>query len=101
MNLSELIDASATRFPDKPAIINTDAVVSYSELMIWTRELAGALRAAGVQAGQRIGVSFPNSAAYVAAIFAVWRAHATAVPVPVESSAEERARILHSLGLAG
>src|SRR5438045_3086220 len=99
MNLTELIDASAKRFPDKPAVIDAEAVISYADLAAWSSELAGQLRVHGVRAGQRIGISFPNSIAYIVATLAVWRVEAAAVPVPIESSTDERSHIIHSLGL--
>jgi len=98
MNLTELLDASAKRFPDKPAVLDGDTGVSYADLAGWSREIAGNLP---VLRGQRIGVSFPNSAAYVAVTYALWRLEAVAVPIPVESSTEEIANLVTALGLAG
>lgn len=101
MNLTELIDSAATRFPDKPAIRDADTVVSYTDLTTWTRELAGHLCQLGITPGQRIGVAFPNSVAYVAVTYALWRLEAIAVPVPVESSPEEVDHLVATLGLHG
>ncbi|MCG3150633.1 MAG: Long-chain-fatty-acid--CoA ligase [Verrucomicrobiae bacterium] len=97
MNLTELLDAAALRFPTKAAVIDGATVVTYANLVARTHELANPT----IRAGQRIGISLPNSADYIAATYAVWRAGAIAVPVPVECSAEERSHIITSLGLAG
>ncbi|MEI6084927.1 MAG: AMP-binding protein, partial [Verrucomicrobiota bacterium] len=101
MNLIELIETAAQRFPDKAAILDADTVVSYAELLARIRERASQLQQLGVKLGQRIGVALPNSVDYIAATYAIWQVAAVAVPVPVESSAEEREQIIRSLGLAG
>jgi long-chain acyl-CoA synthetase len=100
MNLIELINASAERWPDKPALIDGDAEVSYAALAESVRKLAGQLPALGVKPGSRVGVSYPNSVWYVALTFALWSVEAVAVPIPTECAEEEISDMVAALGLA-
>ena len=99
MNLTELLDNAASRRPGKPAIIEGETVLSYSELVADIAAWAAQLKAHGVAPGQRIGLCLPNSIAYVALTFAVWRAGGVVVPIPAECADEEAATIAGSMHL--
>lgn len=55
--------------------------LSFGELAERSRRLAGALREAGVQAGDRVAVMLPKSPELVVALLAIWRAGAVHVPL--------------------
>ena len=97
MNLIELLESTASRWRENPAIIEDSAAVSYSELLQKTSGLAAQLRALGVREGCRVGLCYPNSINYVALTFAVWRLNAVVVPIPTECTEEELATITNTL----
>ncbi|MBY0466159.1 MAG: AMP-binding protein, partial [Burkholderiales bacterium] len=80
---------SALRYPDKPALVCFDAVVTYAELLAQAERLAAWLHAEGVQAGDRVILLMQNSPQWVAAHFAVLRANAVVVPVNPMNRAQE------------
>jgi acetyl-CoA synthetase len=55
--------------------------LSFGELREQSRRLAGALRAAGVAAGDRVAVMLPKSPELLVALVAIWRAGAVHVPL--------------------
>jgi len=99
MNLIELLDNSAKSWPDKPAIIDGELVVSYADLSARTLALATILSGLSVTSRSRVGLNFPNSIAYVELTFALWRLEAIVVPIPIECTEEEISDIAVSLQL--
>ena len=93
--LEGLLEASATRHPDRTAVVDpsTGRSVSYAEFAALSAGVAEALRAAGVGPGDRVGVS-GKSIATLAAIFGAMRAGAAYVPVDVSAPAARSAAIL-------
>ncbi len=86
---------SAARYPDKPALIFFDRVLSYRDLMAQAEALAGALHALGVQRGDRVVLDMQNTPQLVIAHFAILRANAVVVPVNPMNKAEE---LQHAIG---
>ena len=101
MNLTELLDNTAARWPQKPALIEESAVVSYAELAQLTNELAAKLQSLGITCGGRLGLAFPNGVSYVALTFALWRVKAVVVPIPTECTEEEIAELAAAMQLEG
>lgn len=99
MNLTELLDSTASRWPQKPALIEGDTIVSYAELVERIAALASQLQALGITAGTRVGLCYPNSIAYVALTFALWRTSAVVVPIPTEHIQEEASAIATTMQL--
>jgi long-chain acyl-CoA synthetase len=99
MNLIETLDRAAQRWPDKPALVEGEASVSYSGLVAQTHRLARELTNLGVSSGTRVGLSFPNGIAYVALTYALWRVGAVVVPVPSECTEQEAAEIAEAMEL--
>jgi fatty-acyl-CoA synthase len=85
---------------DRPFVIAVDGELTYAELDAWSRRIARGLVAAGVQAGDRVALMLPNSAAFVAAIFAISRAGAIAVPLHPRLHERELAFALRDSGAA-
>ncbi|MFF2550628.1 Pls/PosA family non-ribosomal peptide synthetase [Nocardia sp. NPDC058058] len=92
--LVELLAATAAEFPEAPAIDDGEAVLSYSELLTEIDLEVGRLAAAGVRAGDRVGVRMPSGtrALYIT-ILAVLHAGAAYVPVDADDP-DERARLV-------
>jgi len=84
------LDITHRRYPDRPAFVFFDRVISYRELFSSVEKLAGWLQqAAGVKKGDRVALCLQNSPQYVIAYYAVLRADAVVVPVnPMNKAAE-------------
>ncbi|HEV2263150.1 MAG TPA: acyl-CoA synthetase [Stellaceae bacterium] len=68
--LSFLVRAAAI-YPDKPAVIHGDRVITYGELLARCRRLASALRARGIGKGDTVSVMAPNVPAMLEAHYGV------------------------------
>jgi long-chain acyl-CoA synthetase len=101
MNLSELLDESAARWPAKPAIIEGDIAISYKALQARISRLTSQLQQLKSSPSCRIGLCYPNSIDYIALTFALWRMNVVVVPIPTESSDEEFLTIAASMELEG
>lgn len=99
MNLTELLDGTTSRWPHKPAFIEGDTIVPYAELGNIIARFAAQLRTFGITPGTRVGLSYPNSVAYVALTFALWRIQAVVVPIPTECTVAETATIAETMQL--
>ena len=88
-----LIRRQAERDGSATAIVDGEERVSYEDLLRRSRAVAGALRARGVEPGDRVAVLVPRSAAAVAAFLGILEAGAAYVPLdPVHPEARiERA----------
>ena len=80
---------SALRFPDKPALVFFDRVLTYAEVMQQAQKLAATLVRMGVKKGDRVVLYMQNSPQWVIAHFAILRANAVVVPVNPMNRAEE------------
>ncbi len=99
MNLTELLDATASRRPQKPALIDDSTVVTYAGLVELVAAFAARLGTLHLPPGARVGLCYPNSIDYVALTFALWRVKAVVVPLPMECTAEELADIAATMQL--
>ena len=80
---------SALRFPDKPALVFFDRVLSYAEVLQQAERLAATLHRLGVKQGDRVLLNMQNCPQWVIAHFAILRANAVVVPVNPMNRAEE------------
>ena len=101
-SLASLLQESAARFPDRPAVIDPSAgeEITYAELKWRAGELAEGLRALGVGDGDRVGICAPKSIATVTAIFGVLESGAAYVPVDASAPAERNAFIFSDCDVA-
>ena len=99
MNLTELLDKTASRWPEKTALIEGDTIVSYADLVQKIAELASRLQTLQLKSGCRVGLCLPNSISYVALTFALWRINAVVVPIPTECTDEEFSNIAETMRL--
>ncbi|MEP1214216.1 MAG: long-chain-fatty-acid--CoA ligase [Marinobacter sp.] len=84
------LEVAATRYPDKPAVVFYDSVVSYSELRQQVGALAGYLQLeCGVCPGDRVALYSQNSPQYVIGYYAILRAQGVVVPVNPMNLSEE------------
>jgi fatty-acyl-CoA synthase len=80
---------SALRYPDKPALVFFDDVLSYGNVQRQAESLAAHLCQMGVQSGDRVILLMQNCPQWVIAHFAILRANAVVVPVNPMNKAEE------------
>lgn len=73
--------ATAQHAPDRIAVRGADGELTFAELDRRTAQLAGALAARGIGAGDLVGVSLPRSTQLVVSLLAVWRAGAAYLPL--------------------
>ncbi|MGW5524766.1 Pls/PosA family non-ribosomal peptide synthetase [Gordonia sp. NPDC003950] len=92
--LCDILDETAARYPDAPAIDDGDVIVSYSQLLAVIRRGADRLAAAGVRRGGRVGIRMPSgSRDLYTAILSTIYAGAAYVPVDADDP-EERAELV-------
>ena len=93
------LEVSATRFPDKTAIVFYDSKLSYAQLRRSAEYLAGYLqKECGVQRGDRVALLLHNSPQSVIAYYAIVRADAMVVPISSMSTAAELEHIITDCG---
>ncbi len=84
------LEVAATRYPDKPAVVFYDSVLSYAELRQQVQALAGFLQQeCGVRPGDRVALYSQNCPQYVIGYYAILRAQGVVVPVNPMNLAEE------------
>ncbi|MFI9508901.1 amino acid adenylation domain-containing protein [Nocardia sp. NPDC052566] len=83
-SLLDLLDAQVRRDPDAIACVDDSRALSYRELAERAAAGAGALRAAGVVAGNTVGILLSPSVDLVVAVWAVLRAGASYLPLAVD-----------------
>ena len=93
-NLGELLHYSATRIPQKPALICGDRVVSYEALDLSSDALARFLLRKGLDSGDRVAIHWSNSAELVNLYFACFKAGLVAVPINIRLKGPELAYVL-------
>jgi amino acid adenylation domain-containing protein len=96
--LAGLVSARAARTPDAVALRYRNASLSFSALDRAAGLLAGALAAAGVRPGDRVGLLLEPALEVPAAILAVVRLGAAYVPVDPRTPPQRAAALLRSAG---
>ena len=96
MLLHTFLENSAARYPDKTALVCDGRRLSYTELELFANRLAHALKAYGVQRGDRVAIHLDNSAEAVVALFAVLKADAVFVPVNPTTKSQKLAYVLNN-----
>lgn len=72
--------SSASRYPDREALVHGSVRLTYGELAAKVRALASGLREAGLKRGERVGIYLDASIAQVISIFGVSQAGGVFVP---------------------
>jgi len=84
------LDITVRRYPDRPAFVFCDRVLTFRELNAHVEALAGWLqKVAGVAKGDRVALCMQNSPQFVIGYYAILRVDAVVVPVnPMNKAAE-------------
>ncbi len=80
ITLTDLLTRTASRHPDKNALIFFNRGLTFRELDVLADRLAAALQELGVGKGDRVSIFLPNCPQTVITYQAIWRAGAVAVP---------------------
>lgn len=79
--LFNIVEVSATRYPDKNAFIYYGFRIKYSELWDSILRFAAYLHDLGIERDDRVAIYMPNTPHWVIAFFGILRANAIAVPI--------------------
>jgi len=99
MNVSQNIETAAKLFPDKTAILFERKQIRYRELNASANRLANAMKANGVQKGDRVGLYLPNIPEFAICYYATLKAGAIAVSVNPMLKSYELKYILNDSGV--
>lgn len=93
--LYDLLTTSAGKFPDKNAVEDPEREneISYADFDACTTQIKERLQAAGVVAGDRVGVCVPKSIGSISSVFGILKADAAYVPVDPTAPASRNAFI--------
>ena len=86
--LADLLEASAARAPDHPALVFGDVTLTYRELDAQASLVAARLLAAGVRPGQIVGLWLPRGIALLVAQAGIAKAGAAWLPVDEDTPVE-------------
>lgn len=93
------LEVAAARYPERPAIIYYDSVISYRELKRQVDALAGFLQQrCDVAKGDRVALYAQNSPQFVIAYYAILRADAVVVPINPMNLHDELKHIVKDSG---
>ena len=92
------LERSAIVWPDKVAIVHGDRKIGYAEMAEHATRLAQALRASGIEAGDRVAFLCPNIPEMLIAHFAVPLIQAVLVAINTRLSPVEIHNILDHSG---
>ena len=95
MNLGNLLNISASKYPTRTAIISPEGRWSYEAFDERTNRLAGAFLNAGLTKGDRIALLFYNSSYFVEAYFAAVKIGLVVTPVNYRFSGSEIVYVLN------
>ena len=95
--LHQLLDVSASRFPDNVAVEESEGGdIRYSQLARLSDRVRDRLRGMGVGLGDRVGICLRKSADAVASLFGIMKAGAAYVPADPTAPALRNAFIFHN-----
>jgi acyl-CoA synthetase (AMP-forming)/AMP-acid ligase II len=100
-HLGYLTADSVRLFPDRPALLQDDVVVSFAELDERADRVASGLLARGARPGSRVALLWFNDLRYVEQFLGIMRAGAVAVPLNTRQSDEVLAYVLADSGCVG
>ncbi len=93
-SLIENLRETSARHPKRPAVLTEDAVIPYRRLLNESERFARALLAAGAAPGDRIAALASNRPEYVALLYGIFAAGASAVPLNTFLKPDELVYIL-------
>jgi long-chain acyl-CoA synthetase len=95
--LSDVFDGRCARAGGRPAVREGSETLTYAELLAWSQAISRRLDPLLGTPGQRVAVMLPNSAAFVAAFFAVARGGGVVAPLNPQYGSHDLASHLADL----
>lgn len=95
----DFLRTHARAAPDRPAILDADAVLDFARLDGDSDAVAAALQQGGVRRGDRVALCAGNSAAFVVALFATLKAGGVVVPISPLTKAPKLRTLLRDCGV--
>ena len=89
LNLSVLLEASAFKYPDRPAFTFMDTTLSYSQINGASNQVANGLINNGISKGDKVALSCFNLPYFPIIYFGILKVGATVVPLSVLLKEEE------------
>lgn len=93
MNLAEALDQNARRRPRAPAVITATETITHAEFRDMVCRRAAYLSSIGVARDDIVGVNLKDTPEHLAALFALARLGAAALPMDWRWTAEEKTRL--------
>jgi acyl-CoA synthetase (AMP-forming)/AMP-acid ligase II len=100
-NLADIFECLADAFPDRPALACGDVVLTFGQLDERATRLTNAWKAAGIGAGDHVGLYLFNGHPYVEAMLAAWKLRARTINVNYRYVAAELAYMVDNAELKG
>jgi long-chain acyl-CoA synthetase len=97
-SIPERFRATAERWPAAPVVLGCGRDLTFAELDAGSDGFAGALAAAGLRPGERVGLYCPNGSEFVIAYLGTLKAGACVVPINLMLNPVEVAFILRDAG---
>lgn len=97
-NLAHGLTRSARRFPHRPALVHGERIWTWAQIDCAAHEIAAALRARGIEKGDRVLVHSKNCDEMFAAMFAVFRLGAVWTPTNFRLTPDEVAALAQDSG---
>jgi long-chain acyl-CoA synthetase len=82
-NLATLLEDSATKHPDRTAVVLGDSRLSYEQLNSFSNMVANLLVSRGIEPGDKVAISCPNLPYFSVVYFGILKAGGTVVPLNV------------------
>ncbi len=95
--LSDALDSRWARGGTRVAIREGDREITFRDLLRWSQALSRALEPTLREPGQRVALLLPNSAAFVAAFFAIARLGGVVAPLSAQYRSQELVYYLNDL----
>jgi acyl-CoA synthetase (AMP-forming)/AMP-acid ligase II len=96
--IARLVRTAAARHGDRPAIVDADEVVSFTQLAGRVTDATRALLALGIARGDRVAIWAPNGWRWIVTALAVHSAGAVLVPINTRFKGEEAGYVLGKSG---
>lgn len=94
LTFGDLLRRSASRHPDRRAIVFPAEARTYAELLTGAERVAAGLLASGVEKGDHVGILMPNCPEFLEAFFGIAMAGGVVVPLNVHYRASEAAYVI-------
>ncbi|HOQ89172.1 MAG TPA: AMP-binding protein, partial [Candidatus Hydrogenedentes bacterium] len=98
LNLAHFLQENAEKYPSTTAVMLDQHQLTYEQVALYARKVAGALKARGIQKGDRVAMMIPNTPHFPIIYYGILHAGAVVVPVNVLFQHEEIRHYLQDSG---